>query len=439
MTRDTGIGYSGGGVPGLAARQGALALIGAVLDRGEMLNESLLEEAGIEADGAERAEARSLAELTLRRLGQIDAALKPYVQRMPKPPVSHALRLMAAELLFAGTAPHAAVDLGVRLVKYGRGTSRFSGLTNAVGRRLADEGPEILAQQNPARLNLPGWLAKRLTADWGNGVARAIARAHLTPPRHDLTLRDGSGPAAEELGAALLPTGTFRLADQPQLTTLPGFGSGAWWVQDAAAALPARLIPEPRGKRILDICAAPGGKTLQLAAMGAVVTALDRSPKRLERLAENLARTGLSAVTLAADALEWNPEAPFDVILLDAPCSATGTIRRHPDLPHRQGEIDIEALTALQTRLLDRAAGWLVPGGILVFCTCSLFKAEGEDQAAAFLERHPEFSRLPLAPGEAEIPAKFVTPEGDLRTRPDFWPELGGLDGFFAARFQLKS
>lgn len=435
--REEGKIVGGDTVPGFATRQAAVTLIGAVLDRGEMLSESLLD--GFDIDGPVRAEARSLAELTLRRLGQVDAALKPYVQRMPKPPVSHALRLMAAELLFAGTAAHAAVDMGVRLVKRGKGTSRFAGLANAVGRRLAAEGPEIVAQQNPARLNLPGWLAKRLTADWGNAAARSIARAHLTPARHDITLRDPAAQIADELGAAQLPTGTLRLGDQTQLTALPGFVSGDWWVQDAAAALPARLIPEPRGKRVLDLCAAPGGKTLQLAVAGTRVTALDRSERRLGRLRENLSRTGLEAEVIAADALEWSPDAPFDAILLDAPCSATGTIRRHPDLLHRRGEIDLTPLIELQVHLLDRAAGWLAEGGVLVFSTCSLFKAEGEDQAAAFLDRHPEFERVPLEPGEAGIPARFVTEKGDLRTRPDYWPELGGLDGFFAARFRRRA
>ena len=437
---------SGDAAPGLLARQGALHLIGAVLDRGAMLDE-----AGLPGSPAERAEARGLADLTLRRLGQIDDLLGRFVGRMPKPPVDHVLRLMAAELIFAGTAPHAAVDLGVRLVKRARGAAKLAGLVNAVGRRLAEQGAEIAAGQDAARLNTPGWLWQQLAADWGAEAARAMALAHLTPAPHDLTPNDlkltnpaEAGALARELGAELLATGSLRLADRPQISALAGFAEGAWWAQDAAAALPARLIPGLRGKRVLDLCAAPGGKTMQLAAAGARVTALDLSAGRMARLGENLVRTGLAAECVAADALEWAPEeAPFDAILLDAPCSATGTIRRHPDLPRRRGRgrkgPDLKALTGLQGQLLDRAAGWLAPGGVLVFCTCSLNRAEGEDQARRFLKRSQRFERLPVEPGEAGIPADFLTPEGDLRTRPNFWAERGGIDGFFAARFRRKS
>jgi 16S rRNA (cytosine967-C5)-methyltransferase len=422
--------------PGLLARAGALHLIGAVLDRGAMLDE-----AGLRGSPAERAEARGLAHLTLRRLGQIDDALGRFVGRMPKPPVNHVLRLMAAELIFAGTAPHAAVDLGVRLVKRVRGAAKLSGMVNAVGRRLAGHGAEIAAGQDAARLNTPPWLWRQLSADWGAAAARAMALAHLTPAPHDLTLANPADAAAlaVEIGAEVLATGSLRLAGRPQISTLPGFAEGAWWAQDAAAALPARLIPGPQDKRVLDLCAAPGGKTMQLAAAGARVTALDISTGRMARLGENLARTGLAAECLVADALEWTPDLaiaePFDAILLDAPCSASGTIRRHPDLPRRKGGADLKALTGLQGRLLDRAAGWLAPGGVLVFCTCSLNRAEGEDQARRFLKRSPGFERLAIEPGEAGIPAEFVTLEGDLRTRPDFWAERGGIDGFFAARF----
>jgi 16S rRNA (cytosine967-C5)-methyltransferase len=413
----------------------------------------MLNDAGLGGSPAERAEARGLADLTLRRLGQVDAALGRFIGKMPKPPVNHVLRLMAAELIFAGTAPHAAVDLGVRLVKPTRGAAKFSGLVNAVGRRLAEQGAEIVAGQDAARLNTPPWLWKQLSADWGAEAARAMAMAHLTPAPHDLTAHDGKlasaadiGALAREIGAEVLATGSLRLAGRPQISALAGFAEGAWWAQDAAAALPARLIPDPQGKRVLDLCAAPGGKTMQLAAAGARATALDISARRMARLGENLARTGLAAETVVADALEWAPDlaqaGKFDAILLDAPCSATGTIRRHPDLPHRltrgRGGPDLEALTGLQARLLDRAAGWLAPGGVLVFCTCSLNRAEGEDQARRFLERMDGFERLAIEPGEAGMAAEFLTPEGDLRTRPDFWAERGGIDGFFAARFAKR-
>lgn len=419
--------------PGLVARQGALALLIAVLDRSAMPADSVL--AGTPA---ERAEAHGLADLTLRRLGQIDALLDRFLLRMPRPPVLHVLRLMAAELVFAGTAPHAAVDLAVRLARQGRGGAGVAGLVNAVGHRLAVEGPEIAAAQDSARLNTPGWLWGRLSSDWGTATARAIATAHLAGATVDLTPRDPAGAEAlaAALGATLLPTGTLRLALRPQISALPGFAEGAWWAQDAAAALPARLIHDPAGMRVLDLCAAPGGKTLQLAAAGAAVTALDRSEGRMARLSANLARTRLAADCMVADALGWSPEAPFDAVLLDAPCTATGTIRRHPDLPWRSGGPDVKGLAELQSRLLDRAAAWVVPGGMLVFCTCSLLKVEGEDQARGFLARHEDFVRMPVAAGEAGIPAAFLTAQGDLRTRPDFWSDGGGIDGFFAARFR---
>lgn len=418
--------------PGLTARREALTLLSAVLDRGAMADE-----AGLAGSPAERAEARGLADLALRRLGQIDELLQHFVQRMPPPPVNHILRLMAAELVFAGTAPHAAVDMGVRLVK-GGGAGKLAGLVNAVGRRLATEGAALAAAQDAAGLALPAWLARRLAADWGAETARATAAAALAPAPHDLTVRDAAeAPAlAAELGAELLPTGSLRLAGRPQISALAGFAEGRWWAQDAAAALPARLIPAPAGKRVLDLCAAPGSKTLQLAAAGARVTALDHSATRMARLAENLARMRLVAEQVVADALKWQPEQPLDAVLLDAPCSATGTMRRHPDLPWRQGRIDLKALTALQARLLDRAADWVAPGGVLVFCTCTLIKAEGEAQAKAFLTRHGSFARSPIAPGEAGVPAEFLTPDGELRTRPDLWPGRGGLDGFFAVRLR---
>lgn len=418
-------------VPGLAARRAALDLLQSVLDDGRMLDE-----APGQGSPAERAEARGLADLTLRRLGQIDELISRFVQRTPKGPGRQILRLMTAELLFAGTAPHAAVDMGVRLAQSARGTARLSGLINAVGRKLATEGPALAAKQDAATLNRAGWLHDSLVKDWGRETADWIAEAHLSPAPHDLTLSASADAEAlrDEIGGTILPTGSLRLSDRPQISALPGFTQGAWWVQDAAAALPARLIPTPDGKHVLDLCAAPGGKTLQLAAMGAHVTAVDLSETRLERLAENLARTGLSAELECADLLDWSPDAQVDAILLDAPCSATGTVRRHPDLPHRIDTRRISDLADLQAGLLSRAFEWLRPGGVLVFCTCSLLKCEGEDIAAAFLSATHEVRLLPF--DKDELPAEFITDAGTLRTRPDQWPDLGGLDGFFAARFQ---
>ena len=407
---------------GLAAREGAVALVAGVLDRGRMLDETTLE-----LDGPQRAEAHRLADLALRRLGQIDAILAARLERLPKPPVSHVLRVMAAELVFTPGAAHAAVDLAVRQVKRGR-TAKFAGLVNAVGRRLA-AGVECPAET----ASMPGWLRAKLAADWGEGTTAAIARAHLCPAPVDLTPRSGreGSDLADRLGAAILPGGTLRLADRPQISTLPGFAEGAVWAQDVAAALPVRLLGDVAGQRVLDLCAAPGGKTLQLAAAGAHVTALDISQRRLDRLRDNLARTGLAAEIVEGDARVWTPQRPFDAILIDAPCSATGTLRRHPDLAYR-ARPDLPALTDLQARLLDRARGWLAPGGVLVHAVCSLFRAEGEAQAEAFAARHPEM-RVRACDDPALAP--FLDGRGSMRTRPDHMAERGGMDGFFAAAF----
>ncbi|MFK7945233.1 MAG: RsmB/NOP family class I SAM-dependent RNA methyltransferase [Paracoccaceae bacterium] len=419
-------------VPGLSARAAAIDMLDSVLGRARMLDE-----ARAQGPAAERAEARGLADLTLRRLGQIDAALESFVHRAPPGRGMQILRLMAAELLFHGTPPHAAVDMGVRLAQARKGTERLSGMINAVGRRLAENGAEIIAEQNAPVLNTPEWLGEALVGDWGMDLALAMTSVHATPAPHDLTLKtQADAPAlARETGGIILPTGSLRLPGRPQISALPGYADGAWWVQDAAASLPAKLLPLPEDGRVLDICAAPGGKALQFAAQGAQVTALDLSEARLLRLQDNLTRTGLEAETICADALDWQPELPFHAILLDAPCSATGTIRRHPDLPHRtSGKID--DLVALQRRLIDRAVGWLAPGGVLVYCTCSLLKPEGEAQASHMAE-HARLDLLPLTEADG-VPSEFITDNGHLRTRPDFWQDKGGLDGFFAARFRRR-
>jgi 16S rRNA (cytosine967-C5)-methyltransferase len=306
---------------------------------------------------------------------------------------------------------------------------------NAVGRRLAADGQIVAQTQDAARLNTPDWLWRKLSADWGTEHAPALAAAHLVPAPHDLTVRTPADTEAlrTEVGGTLLPTRTLRLADRPQLSTLAGFAAGAWWAQDAASALPVRLFGPVEGLRVLDLCAAPGGKTLQLAAAGAHVTAVDLSERRMARVVENLARTGLAAETVVADVLKWKAEAPFDAVLLDAPCSATGTIRRHPDLPYRTDPKALERLTALQAKLMDRAWGWVAPGGAMVYATCSLLRAEGEEQSTAFAARHPE-ARLRRPSDPALGP--FLNKAGALRTRPDQWSDLGGLDGFFAVCFQ---
>lgn len=423
-------GERSGGSAGFAARASALAQLQGVLDKGRLLEES----AG-DGDAAARAQSRALADLTLRRLNQIDDLLARFLDRPPKAAGQHILRLMAAELVFNHTSPHAAVDIAVRLAKSSPATRRLAGLINAVGRRLAEQGADIVASQDAAELAMPAWLKDLLVQDWGPEVTRAIAAAHLVPAPHDLTLKTQADAEAlaQELRGVILPTGSLRLQDRPQISALPGYAEGAWWVQDAAAAVPATLARAEPSKRVLDLCAAPGGKTMQLAATGADVTALDVSQRRLKRLAQNLDRTGLSARTVAADALKWKPDTEFDAIVLDAPCSATGTIRRHPDLPHRAEQIDLEALLKLQQALLRKALGWLAPGGTLIYCTCSLLRSEGESQIEQALQAGEPLVVDPITEADG-VPAEMITDQGFFRSSPHHWNESGGIDGFFAAR-----
>lgn len=411
------------------ARRAALGLIAGVMDERQTLAEQI---AGGALDGLsppERARAQRLALSTLRHLAQADAMLKPHLRRRPGPDILALLRLGVTELCAEGVAPHGVVDAAVTLVRSaGPRLESFAGLVNAVLRKVAAETDRWASLPAP---ELPGWLRGRLMSAWGKSAAQAMERAHLAGAPLDLSVKSDPELWAERLGAELLPTGSLRLPARGQVSDLPGFSEGAWWVQDAAAALAARLLAPQPGERVLDLCAAPGGKTMQLAAAGAHVTALDISESRMERVAQNLARCGLKAETVIADALDWQPAEPFDAILLDAPCSATGTIRRHPDLPFVKDGPGIKPLFALQAALFDRALDWLKPGGRLVYCTCSLLPDEGEAQLAAALARHPDLDLLPVdLPG---IEPGWIAPAGGLRTRPDAWPERGGMDGFFIA------
>jgi 16S rRNA (cytosine967-C5)-methyltransferase len=419
---------------GQDARREAQRLLAGVLERGRMLS-TLTAEMSRDLAPEDRARATSLATETLRRMGQADALISRFAAKRTPDPARNILRAAAVEMMEMGVPPHAAVDGAVRLVKANRRSARLAPLVNAVARKIAAEGAEIWASQDAARLNTPGWLWGRLSGAYGGVAARIIATAHLAPAPTDLTLRAPADAAvwAERLGAAILPTGSLRLTRPGRVTGLPGFAEGAWWVQDAAAALPARLLGDVAGKRVLDLCAAPGGKTLQLAAAGAEVVALDISEARLVRLRENLERTGLTAEVVAADMLEWAPEAPFDAVLLDAPCSASGTVRRHPDLPHHRTGSELKGLTALQDALLARAWDWVRPGGRMVFCTCSLFPEEGEQRIAAFRAAHPEARTVPVDPAGLGGPAEWGDAQGDLRLRPDYLGPEGGMDGFFAA------
>ncbi|MFN6955306.1 MAG: transcription antitermination factor NusB [Acetobacteraceae bacterium] len=409
--------------PGNPTRQAALALLSAVLDRRRALDDAL--DSLPPADPRDRAAAHRIASAVLRRLGTLDAVLEPFLRREPPPAVRHALRIGAAELLLLGTPPHAAVASAVGLVP-----RPFAGLVNAVLRRVATAGQGALEGLDAPRLDTPAWLWASWHAAYGPAV-RAIAEAHQRPAPLDLTLAPGAEPPP---GGEALPTGTLRFPPGTRITELPGFAEGRFWAQDAAAALPARLLAARSGERVADLCAAPGGKTAQLAAAGAHVTAVERDPRRAGRIGENLARLRLAADIAVADALAWQPALRFDAVLLDAPCSATGTIRRHPDIPHLKRPADVATLAALQSRLVAAAARLLAPGGRLVFATCSLQPEEGEAQAAAALAAGllPDPVRPEELPGLPEV----VTPAGHLRTRPDLWAERGGMDGFFAARFR---
>ncbi|MGR3480008.1 RsmB/NOP family class I SAM-dependent RNA methyltransferase [Salipiger marinus] len=411
------------------ARGAALRCLGEVTGQGRLLSEAMTGPAWAALAPADCAAAQRMTLEVLRNLDRCDALLKPHLRKAPPLMVRNVLRLGTWELCTGGAA-HGVVNDCVTLVSADRKARTMAGLVNAVLRRIAEDGPAAWAKLRVPRL--PRWLRDPLRAAWGPQAVAAMEAAHLAGAPLDLTVKDDAAGWAERLGAELLPTGSLRLTEAGQVSGLPGYDEGAWWVQDAAAALPVRLLGDVAGLRALDLCAAPGGKTLQLAAAGAQVTALDLSEPRLARLAENLARTGLGADLVAGDALEARGQ--WDVVLLDAPCSATGTIRRHPDLPRaRQGE-GISDLIDLQARMLDHALSLLAPGGRLVFCTCSLLPDEGECQIEEALARHPGLQVLPVeAPG---VEPGWRAPEGGLRLRPDYWPARGGMDGFYMAVLQ---
>jgi 16S rRNA (cytosine967-C5)-methyltransferase len=433
--------------PGLAARKLAAEALFAVLHRRRPLDELLDSAAGLEGLSAlpdrDRALVRMLTATVLRRFGTLRALLAPMLQSgLPKdvPQVEIALLLGAAQILLLDVPDHAAVDLSVRLASAPR-NARFAGLVNAVLRRVTREGRPQFAALDPM-LDTPDWLRERWIANYGAATAASIMAAHRIEPPLDLTVKSDAAAWAEKLGGMLLPNGTIRIASAGPVTALPGFAEGAWWVQDVAASMPARLLGDVAGLSIADLCAAPGGKTAQLAAAGAKVVAVDRSESRMRRLRENLTRLELTAETVIADASNWDA-GPFDAVLLDAPCSATGTIRRHPDIPWQKHLADIAALTGLQTRLLDRAANLTRPGGLLVYATCSLEPEEGEQQIETFLSRHTDFARAPIAPAELEGLTEFLSPAGDLRSLPFHVaaavPGLSGCDGFYSARLRRIS
>jgi 16S rRNA (cytosine967-C5)-methyltransferase len=419
------------------ARDVALELIGAVLRRKRPLDDAIEDNPAMhELSGRDRAFARLLVATVLRRLGQIDALIADCLN-MPLAPraalVQDILRLGAGQLLFLRTPPHAAVATSVDLAQ-SHGFASHKGLVNAVLRRLSVEGPERVGEQDAPRLNTPDWLWRSWSRTYGEATARAIAQAHLKEAPLDLTLRCDTEVWLAALEAVLLPTGTLRRAAGGALMTLPGYAEGVWWVQDAAAALPARLFGDVAGREVIDLCAAPGGKTAQLATAGARVTAVDRSARRLERLVVNLARLDLQVDAIGADALSWRPAHPVSAVLLDAPCSTTGAIRRHPDVPHLKLPDDVARLSVVQDNLLRAAIDMLESGGTLVYCTCSLEPEEGRQRIAALQDAGAPVKRQRIEPDEIGAEPGWITEEGDLRTLPCHFGEYDGIDGFYCAR-----
>ena len=418
---------------GTEARSAAARLVLGVTEGATALSDQIARGALVGLAPPDRARAQRLALTTLRRLGGLDAVLKPLLRKPPPAFVRAILQVALAEILAEGAPAHAVINEAVSITRaVGRKTEGFAGMVNAVLRRTTATPLETFAAQPPQAL--PGWLRGRLMSAWGKPATMAMEAAQAKGAAIDLTPRDGDAAAlAARLGGVALPTGSVRLAQPAQVSELPGYVAGDWWVQDAAAALPARALATRPGERVLDLCAAPGGKTLQLAAAGADVTSLDRSASRMERVTENLARCRLGATAVVADALAWQPDRLFDAVLLDAPCSATGTIRRHPDLPFVKDASGLKDLFALQAALIDRALGFLAPGGRLVFATCSLLPDEGERQVTAALARHSGLAADHAALDLPGLDPQWVSTEGGLRLRPDYWPDLGGMDGFYVA------
>ena len=431
-------------VPGLPARRFAAAIVGGALAGQHVdFGGEAASPAFARLPDRDRALVRQIVATSLRRRGQIDAALKRLIAKpLPKKAVDirPILVTATAQILFMEVPAHAAVSLAVTLANADRTTAPWAGLVNGVLRSLVRQREEILAGQDAVELNLPAWLRQRWTAAYGADTVRAIAEILLVEPPLDVSVTTDASGWAERLGGSVLPTGGVRLLSHGRIEALPGFEEGGWWVQDAAASLPVKLLGDVAGLTAADLCAAPGGKTAQLAAAGARVTAVDASPERLIRLSENLTRLRLPAELIAGDVQDLPPPRMFDAVLLDAPCSSTGTLRRHPDIGSTKGPKDVAALAALQGRLLMRAIDWVKPGGLLVYATCSLEPEEGEAQIARLIASGAPVERVPVTADEIGGLSEAVTAEGDVRTLPCHLaaadPRLSGCDGFFAARLR---
>ncbi len=426
----------------LVPRRAALEILTLVLEQGRMIDEAYEEVCARFQinDPRDRGLVRMLSTTAVRRLGQLDYAIRRFLKKkLPAKArrIQHILRIGATQIMFLEIPAHAAVDTSVSLAGKDRHPAirAYKSLVNAVLRRIAENRDEILTDQNAPDLCVPKWLRTAWQSCYGSETALKIAEASLIEAALDISLKPELDVQlwAEKLGAEKLETGSLRLQNAGRIEQLPGFSDGAWWIQDAAAALPARLLGAAAGDRVLDLCAAPGGKTAQLAAAGCKVTAVDQSASRLERLTENLARLQLEAEVITSDAAAYSTSSPYPFILLDAPCTTTGTLRRHPDVMHHKSPAEVRKMADIQTRLLNAALGMLLPGGTLLYCVCSLQAEEGPDQINALLAAHPELARKPVSGDEIPGIEAFITPEGDVRTLPY---QMGGMDGFFVSRLQ---
>ncbi|HYC97243.1 RsmB/NOP family class I SAM-dependent RNA methyltransferase [Brevundimonas sp.] len=417
---------------GVEARLAAGVLLNAALEGRGGLDAALSFREVADLPGPDRAFARAVAMAALRRLGEIDQILDRRLKKGPPLAVRTILRVALAQTLVLDTPAFAAVSTAVKLAERDPKTRPYKNLVNAVLRGIEREGPGLTTAES----NLPDWLAARWRATYGEPTLAGLALAAREEPPTDLSLRPGVDPAAvaDAVDGEVLPGGTVRTGRRGDLAGWPGFDDGVWWVQDAAAAVPVRLLAPKAGETIVDFCAAPGGKTLQLAAAGASVVALDRSATRLKRLEANLARTRLAAEVVAVPAEDWDDPRVFDAVLLDAPCTSTGTFRRNPEVLRATRPADVAKLADVQHRLLDAAALRVRPGGRLVYCVCSIEREEGETQIIAFLRRNPAFRTALAVPADLGAPDEALTPEGWLRILPSMWAEKGGLDGFFIAR-----
>ena len=414
--------------PGLPARRAAVHLLDQVLGDGRLLSEAIGSGVLERLEPADRATAQRLATETLRGLERVDRILQKHLQKYPPITVRNALRIGAYELCTGGAA-HGVVNSFVEFVSRNKRHGSMKGLVNAVLRKVAANGAEIYPTLRTPRL--PKWIRGPLVEAYSPEIVAAIEEAHFAGANLDLTAKSDQGALQRATEGTLLPTGSVRLTDAGQVSMLPGYKKGTWWVQDAATAIPAMVLAPKAGESVLELCAAPGGKTMQIAASGATLRAVDNSAGRMERVAENLKRTKLEAELIVGDALDESGQ--WDAILLDAPCSATGTIRRHPDLPHAKDGSEFFDLFALQSQMLDHAVHLLKPGGRLVYCTCSLLPDEGESQIEDLLARHSGLSVDRTALDIEGVDPAWQTEEGGLRLRPDYWADKGGMDGFYIA------